>query len=381
MTKNLGNLITALALIGAVTACGSEDSTAQQKKSVSRVVVEESAFKATELENTVDSLVSAITDAAPKTPHLNINLKELSGYWEPVVVGANRALGELAVPGEVEAPDFQSLGEGHTPDQVTVLQENQLVAARAAGAVGFGIAPNTNVLIPEIGTEVDAGFPVVLIDSDLPDSKRDFYIGTMNAAAGQTAGNSLKALLPAAPGTVIILGHDDPGWPDGYDRTMGTKAVLEGAGYVTAITTVDWNEGGEAKNVQAMVDAINAANPPVVGMIGMFSNAYRCAMAAEATGKTGSDIAIAAFDFDAKTVAYMQSGLIKVTHAQRQYYMGYLTPYILYGVNVLGKDKTKALLATVMVDDHRINSGLDVVPADKLDQYYTFLEKLGISGN
>lgn len=130
-----------------------------------------------------------------------------------------------------------------------------------------------------------------------------------------------------------------------------------------------------------MAETINTATPPVVGMIGMFSNAYRCAMAAETAGKTGTDIAVAAFDFDPKTVSYMQSGLIKVTHAQRQYYMGYLTPYILYGINVLGKAKTQALLSSQMVDEHRFNAGLDVVKAEQLDQYYSFLDKLGISGS
>lgn len=381
MIRNFGLIFTALALLGTVTACGSDASVTPQKKVVNRMTIEDSPFKATELETTVENLIGAISDTEPEELHLNLNLKELTGYWEPVVVGANRALGELKVQGEVEAPDFQSLGSGHTSDEVTVLQANMLKASREAGTDGFGIAPNTNVLLEEINAEAAAGLPVVLIDSDLPTSQRDLYIGTMNAAAGQTAGNSLKELLPAAPGTVVILGHDDPNWPDGYDRTMGTKSVLEAAGYTVVIRAVGWDEGDEALDVQSMTDTINTATPPVVGMLGMFSNAYRCAMAAEAAGKTGNDIAIGAFDFDAKTVAYMQSGLIKVTHAQRQFYMGYLTPYILYGMNVLGKEKTKALLAPVMVDQYRINSGLDVVKAAQLDQYYSFLEKLGISGS
>jgi ribose transport system substrate-binding protein len=249
----------------------------------------------------------------------------------------------------------------------------------SSGCDGFGIAPVKDIVVEEVDKVVAAGIPVVTIDSDLASSKRDLYLGTMNAEAGKTAGRSLKDLLPGAPGTVVILGYDNPDWPDGYDRTMATKAVLEEAGYATVIRKTVW--ANEAEDVAAMVDAVNTAQPKVVGMIGMFENAYRCGMAVEAVGKTGQDIAVAAFDFNSKTVAYMQSGLIRVTHAQRQYYMGYLAPYVLYGMNVLGKSKTKELLGSPLVDDERFNAGLDVVNADELDQYYAFLEKLGISGS
>jgi ribose transport system substrate-binding protein len=77
----------------------------------------------------------------------------------------------------------------------------------------------------------------------------------------------------------------------------------------------------------------------------------------------------------------MDAGMIKATHAQRQYYMGYLTPYLLYGMNVLGKDKVKDILGSHMVDEHRFNSGLDVVGANQLDDYYSFLDNLGIGGS
>jgi ribose transport system substrate-binding protein len=374
-------MLTALALLGVVSACGNDDPANAQKKSVTRDVIEDSPFKAPELEATIDRLVSAIDETAPTSLQLNVNIKALTGYWEPVVVGANRAMGELDVGGVVEAPDTTQLGDNPTSEQVTQVQASRMKEAREEGVDGFGVSAITDVLADEINTAVGAGIPVVTIDSDLATSNRDLYIGTMNAEAGKTAGNSLKGFLPAAPGTVVILGYELEDWPDGYDRTMATKSVIEAAGYSAIVRRTLWTATGEAEDVQFMTDAIGTSDPPVVGMVGMFSNAYRCAMAAEAAGKTGNDIAIAAFDFDPKTVSYMQSGLIKVTHAQRQYYMGYLTPYILYGMNVLGKETTKSLLGSQMVDDHRFNAGLDVVQADQLDQYYSFLDKLGISGS
>ncbi|MGK3998503.1 hypothetical protein [Sorangium sp. So ce1024] len=60
-----------------------------------------------------------------------------------------------------------------------------------------------------------------------------------------------------------------------------------------------------------------------------------------------------------------------------QYYEGYLVPYILYGIRAIGLDATKAILAPQMIDEFRVNTGLDVVPADKIDAYYDFLSSIG----
>lgn len=120
---------------------------------------------------------------------------------------------------------------------------------------------------------------------------------------------------------------------------------------------------------------MEAANPPVVGMLALFNLSYRCAMAAEAAGM--QELPVVAFDFDAKTVDYMRQGRIKATHIQRQYYEGYLVPYILYGINSIGLDATKEILAPQMDDEARFNIGVDVVLAAKVDAYNDFLDTIG----
>src|SRR5262245_30004020 len=84
-------------------ACGSTDDAAP-KKPITRVEIPDSDFKPVELENTVDTLVHEISKTDPKPLQLGVVLKELTGYWEPVKVGANRAFGELGVSGVVVAP-------------------------------------------------------------------------------------------------------------------------------------------------------------------------------------------------------------------------------------------------------------------------------------
>ena len=180
---------------------------------------------------------------------------------------------------------------------------------------------------------------------------------------------------------MIILGNTDPTWTDGIARTSGAQGVLTAAGYTVVVISTDWTTTGEAANVSAMQTALTNANPPAVGMLGVFSVAYRCAMAAQANGLTGADISIVGFDFDPKTVAALQSGLMKATHAQREYYEGYLVPYVLYGVKALGLDATKAILKPQMVDDFRVDTGIDVVPAAQVNDYNAFLDSIGANTN
>lgn len=370
-----------LGTIFCLSGCGSSDSSSGNagapsgKDKIVREDVEDSPFKPVELETTIEKLVAAINKEDPQEMQLNVVLKALSSYWEPVLVGANRAIGELNATGGVAAPQSESGQEG-IDEQNAMLKE-----AREQGSRGFGIAPFEQGVAEQIDAAADEDIPVVTIDSDLTDSKRDIYIGTLNADAGKTAGQTLLTFLPPGEGTIVLLGHDDAGWVDGYQRTMAAKDVLEAEGYTVVVRRTDWETDGEKNDMDALAEIFASADPPVVGMMGMFSNAYRCAMAAEAAGRTADDIAIAAFDFDPKTVGYMESGMIKATHAQRQYYMGYLTPYLLYGMNVLGKAKVKDIVGDHMVDEHRFNSGLDVVGAEQLDDYYSFLDNLGVGGS
>ncbi len=89
------------------------------------------------------------------------------------------------------------------------------------------------------------------------------------------------------------------------------------------------------------------------------------------------DIKVAAFDFDPITLDYMEKGKIHATHGQRIYYMGYIIPYLLYAVNSIGLEETRELISELMVDDSRLDLGLDVIPYDGVAEYNAFLEGLG----
>jgi ribose transport system substrate-binding protein len=374
MNRRLEPLAWIVGLTLGISACSGDDAGAG-KKTIKRDTIAQSEFQPSDLEKTVNTLVKEIADAPPVDLNIAVVLKQLNNYYLPIQTGASRAMSELNLAGQVLAPQ-SSAGQEAVDEQNAIMNDGL-----KSGYNALAVAPFEIGNLPPIDTAAESDVPVVTIDSDLATSKRDLYIGTMNSEAGKTAGTNLTSLIKENSGTVILLGHDDEGWPDGFDRTMGAKNVLESAGFTVVVRKTDWSETGTEADLEFLTAAIVDADPPVVGMMGMFSNAYRCAMAAEMVGKTGDDIAIAAFDFEPDTVKFMRSGMIKATHAQRQYYMGYLTPYVLYGFKALGKEATKAILRPQMVDDFRFNTGLDVIPAAKLDGYYSYLDSLGIGSS
>lgn len=374
MSRKLSRCIHLVGLACALSACGADDNAAP-KKSVTRVAIPESEFKPTELEDTVNTLVAEIQKTSPKQLQLGVVLKDTTGYWETVKIGANRALGELGVSGVVLAPT-ESTEEEARNEQVALLQ-----GLEGGGYDGLGLAPLADILTPEINNFEDAGVPVVTIDSDLPASERQLYIGTINYEAGHTAAETLTGMLGDKLGSVIVLGHaDQPTWPDGYNRTQGATDVLTNAGYNVIVRQTSWTTDGETEDVDFMTNALMTADPPVVGMLSMFSPTFRCARSATAAGLTGDDVTIVGFDFEPETITDMQSGMIKATHAQREYYFGYMLPYVLYSLKVLGPDKTRDILAPGMVDETSFNAGIDVVRADQVDEYNTYLDSLGIGG-
>ena len=379
-------IVSSIFVLGNVTAigCGADSSSGsidksdpfgsstEQEKWLTRSEMPESEFRPQKLESVFDDLVDELNQHE-KEDDLSLAFvpKDMSPYFKVSMDGAFRALDELKVLGNVVALNPNTVSEADTKEQQIAILQKQI----AGGTDGIGLAPAGDEVIPELENAISRGTAVITFDNDLPTSPRQLYVGTINATAGAEAGKTMIELLGDTQGTVVVLGTTDTTWTDGFSRTDEARKVLEEKGYSVTVINADWDDS--AVNIQAIVDAAETADPSVVGCLGVFSNSYQCADGAIEAGII-DQIKIATFDFDPVTLAYLETGKIQVTHAQRQYFMGYMVPYLLYAINALGLEETKQIIADLMVDDARVDTGVDVIYHTEVAAYDTFLQALGV---
>jgi ribose transport system substrate-binding protein len=100
-------------------------------------------------------------------------------YWQAAAAGLMQAARELQVNAELVGPS--------TYDPKAEQQEFQRVARLKPA--GILISPaDPGLMAPDIDAAIDAGIPVITMDSDSPASKRLLFIGTNNYEAGFMGG-------------------------------------------------------------------------------------------------------------------------------------------------------------------------------------------------
>ncbi|MGA7858380.1 MAG: substrate-binding domain-containing protein, partial [Terracidiphilus sp.] len=108
----------------------------------------------------------------------NVNLP----YWQTAAAGFNKAAAQYKVTAKVVGPDTYD-------PQAELAEFKKAVAAKPAGIL-ISVADDS-VLQPAIDSAVEAGIPVITMDSDAADSHRLYFIGTNNLEAGRLGGRRL----------------------------------------------------------------------------------------------------------------------------------------------------------------------------------------------
>src|SRR5581483_8602238 len=139
------------------------------------------------------------------------------------------ATSEMKVHGELQGPD------GHDP------QGEHDAFRRAVAEKPSGIlvsVSDVGLLAPDINAAIDQNIPVITIDSDAPDSKRIFFVGTDNFNAGMIGGKLVSKLLDGK-GNVVI--YTIPNQTNLKDRLSGYHAAFADHTEVKVMQVVDMN--------------------------------------------------------------------------------------------------------------------------------------------
>jgi ribose transport system substrate-binding protein len=166
-------------------------------------------------------------------------------YWQSAYQGLMRATSEMKVKeGQIQGPD------GHDP------QGEHQAFQRALAQKPAGIlvsATDANVLTPDINSAISQNIPVITIDSDAPDSKRLFFVGTDNFNA-VTIGGHLASNLIGGKGNVVIFTIASQA--NLKDRLHGYQAAFNEHPGIHILDTIDMNGNSDIAfdNTKKLID-------------------------------------------------------------------------------------------------------------------------------
>ncbi len=230
-------------------------------------------------------------------------------YWKAAGAGFSQAASQLKVKADFAGPDdFNPKAEKEAFDKA--------VAQKATGILVS--AADANVLKDSIDAAIAAGIPVITVDSDAPDSKRLFLIGTNNYQAGMMGGQRLAAELKGK-GNVVVFTM--PGQANLADRLNGYRAALESHPDIKIARVVDI--AGDPRVAFDTTTQILGKKEKVDAFVCLEALAGKEVATVLSENKATGKVVIA-MDTDPDTLEFIRSGVIAATISQKPFTMTYV---------------------------------------------------------
>ena len=230
-------------------------------------------------------------------------------YWQVAGAGFTKAAGLFKVRADFVGPNsYDPKAERDALDQA--------VQQKATGIL-LGVTDPV-LLQDSIDKAIAAGIPVITMDSDAPASKRLFFIGTNNYAAGVSGGVRLAQELKGKGNVVVFTMPDQRNM---QDRLRGYRDTLDHAGIkITRVVDIQGDPriafdtttqilGKEKDQVDAFACLEAQSGKEVAGVL----NSYKI-----------TDKVVMAMVTDPETLDWIKKGGIAATIAQKPYTMAFV---------------------------------------------------------
>jgi ribose transport system substrate-binding protein len=251
-------------------------------------------------------------------------------YWKTAAAGFAAAGAEYGVSVDTRGP------AGLNPqDEV---EEFRAMVARKPAGILVSVA-NAELMTPEIDAAIAAGIPVITIDSDAPTSKRLYFIGTNNMAAGRLGGMRMAARLNGKGNVVFFT---NPGQPNLAERLKGYEDAFASYPGIKVVEVFDIKADPGSALDQAGVYLARTGAAKIDGFICLDSRSG--SNVAEAFKRRSiTDRVLITMDTDIDTLQLVGDGTIDSTISQKPYTMAFLGLKALddihhYPVKPLGED-------------------------------------------
>jgi len=273
-------------------------------------------------------------------------------YWQSVHAGAVKAGQELVAKGVAVEVIWKGPFREDDRDQQIQVVEN-FTSRRVSGIV---LAPlDSQALVNPVASAVDAGIPVVVIDSGLNSDKSISYVATDNFKGGQLAAQHMGKLLHET-GNVILLRYA-VGSASTEEREKG---FLDGLGKFPGIKLISSDQYAGVTVETAYQASQNLLNRFRNEVNGVFCVTEPCTIAMTKAlrdiDKAGGKVKMIGFDSGSQSVLDMKNGDVQGLVVQNPLLMGYL------GVMTIVKHLQGEKV------DSRIDTGVVLVTPDTMDQ-------------
>lgn len=231
-------------------------------------------------------------------------------YWQTAAAGFNRAAGQLKVTAKV-------VGPGNFDPQAEITEFRKAVAAKPAGILVS--VSDASLFESEIDSAIQAGIPVITIDSDAVGSRRLYFIGTNNLEAGRVGGRRLIEKL-GGRGNVVFFTL--AGQPNIEERLKGFKDALAARPDIHIVDVVDTKSDARAAFDQAERYIALTGPKKIDGFVCLESAGGK--PVSDAISRSNStDRVVIAWDANPDTLEGIKAGTIDSTLVQKPFTMAY----------------------------------------------------------
>jgi ribose transport system substrate-binding protein len=248
----------------------------------------------------------------------------------------------------------------NAPSSADQLKQKEILESYITQRVdGIAISTlNGDFLTETINRAVDAGIPVVTWDSDAPNSKRLAFYGVDDLASGQIMGEQAIKLLDGKGKVAIITSY---GASNLQQRLEGVKQALAKAPGIQIVEVYDIKE--DALRCAEIISTGTNRYPDLGAWIsvGGWPVFTRNALASVDPAKTK----VISFDTNPPAPDLLKEGKVQVLLGQKYFGWGSETVKLLYDIKH-GKMPAQKI----------IDSGVDIVTKDNVDQYVDEWKKL-----
>lgn len=256
-------------------------------------------------------LASGCTKHSKKERYYLVSTNTGVGYWKTAAAGFQKAGAEYGVTAEIRGPaTFNPQGEVEAFRSVVALKPTGILVS----------VSNSKLMASEIDAAIAAGIPVITMDSDSPESKRLYFIGTNNLEAGRLGGHRVAAQLNGK-GNVAFFSN--PGQPNLDERLKGYNEVFAAYPGIKVVEVFDM-KGDTGAAMDKTGEYLARTGPGRLDAIVCLESSSAKDVGEVFKRRKVKDRLLVAMDLQVGTLLLVKDGTIDSTISQKPYAMGLL---------------------------------------------------------